>query len=232
MNHKILIIDDDAELCQLLRKCVSMENIDAAICHSGKEGLDTLIYDKFQLIVLDVMMTGMDGFDALKRIREISNIPVLMLTSKSESSDKVHGLKLGADDYLTKPFDIEEFTARVLSLIRRYTTLNSDINKTETCFSFKGMTLEYETRLVTVQGQPVELVGKEFDILYYCAKNQGKILTKQQIYENVWKETYAYDDSNIMAVISRLRKKIEPDIGKPMYIQTVKGVGYRFNREV
>lgn len=231
MNHKILIIDDDLELCQLLKKCVSKEKIDAVICPSGPSGLTALSQSEFQLIVLDVMMPGMDGFATLEAIREISSVPVLMLTSRTESGDKVRGLRSGADDYLTKPFDIEEFTARVVSLIRRYTMLNHDTNHHQV-LSFKGLSMDYETRAVSVNGEPVELVGKEFDILYYCARNQGKILTKQQIYEEVWKEPYAYDDSNIMAIISRLRKKIEQDSSHPTYLQTVKGVGYRFNREV
>lgn len=230
MNHKILIIDDDLELGQLLKKCVSKENIDAVIRPSGPSGLTALSQSEFQLIVLDVMMPGMDGFATLEAIREISRVPVLMLTSRTESGDKVRGLRSGADDYLTKPFDIEEFTARVVSLIRRYTMLNHAAD--HQVLSFKGLSMDYETRSVSVNGEPVELVGKEFDILYYCARNQGKILTKQQIYEEVWKEPYAYDDSNIMAIISRLRKKIEQDSSHPTYLQTVKGVGYRFNREV
>ncbi|MCM3701911.1 response regulator transcription factor [Paenibacillus macerans] len=231
MNHNILIIDDDLELGRLLKKCVSKENIDAVICPSGPSGLTALSQSEFQLIVLDVMMPGMDGFATLEAIREISSVPVLMLTSRTESGDKVRGLRSGADDYLTKPFDIEEFTARVVSLIRRYTMLNHTADQHQV-LSFKGLSMDYETRAVSVNGEPVELVGKEFDILYYCARNQGKILTKQQIYEEVWKEPYAYDDSNIMAIISRLRKKIEQDSSHPTYLQTVKGVGYRFNREV
>lgn len=232
MNSCILILDDDKELCRLLKKCVGKEGIDAVVCHLGKEGLDTLSRSDFQLIVLDVMMPDMDGFAVLEQIREISRVPVLMLTSRTDSADKVRGLRSGADDYLTKPFDVDEFTARVVSLIRRYTMLNPGADQAPSLLSFQGLTLDYEGRTVTVHGEAVELAGKEFDILYYCARNQGKILTKQQIYEEVWKEPYAYDDSNIMAIISRLRKKIEPDSGNPVYIQTVKGVGYRFNREV
>lgn len=232
MKNKVLIIDDDKELCALLKKCINIEGMDADVCYSGKEGVDKIHYADFHLVVLDVMMPGIDGFDTLEKIRQISRVPVLMLTSKSENSDKVRGLRSGADDYLTKPFDVDEFIARVLSLIRRYTTLNTGIDEESICLSFQGLMIDFESRIVTVGQEQLELPAKEFEILYYCAKNQGRILTKQQIYEEVWKEPYAYDDSNIMAVISRLRKKIEPDPGTPTYIQTVKGVGYRFNREV
>jgi DNA-binding response OmpR family regulator len=178
------------------------------------------------------MLPEMDGFQILEKIRSISAIPVLMLTAKTASADKVNGLRSGADDYLTKPFDVEEFIARVLSLIRRYTTLNNGHSEGPNRLSFQKLTIDLDTRIVhTGEGQ-VELHVKEFDILCYLAKNRGRILTKQQIYEEIWQEPYAYDDSNIMGYISKLRKQIEPDSNNPTYIQTVKGVGYRFSREV
>ncbi|MEK3914241.1 response regulator transcription factor [Paenibacillus sp. FSL H7-0331] len=232
MKSTILIIDDDKQLCQLLQKCVSNENIDAVVYHSGKDGLEALSRTEVQLIVLDVMMPGMDGFDTLAKIREISPVPVLMLTSRTESSDKVRGLRAGADDYLTKPFDVDEFIARVQSLIRRYTTLNAFSSEGGQKLSFQGLTIELDTCILTVNGQKVDLPAKEFEVLRYLAENQGRVLTKQQIYERVWQEPYAYDDANIMGYISRLRKKIEPDANNPTYIQTVKGMGYRFNRGV
>ena len=126
--------------------------------------------------------------------------------------------------------DDKELIARVLSLIRRYTRLNAIREQKK--LEYEGLTIDLDNRTAIVHGQPIELPPKEFDILLYCAQNQGRILTKQQIYEEVWKEPYVYDDGNIMALISKLRKKIEPDPGTPTYIQTVKGIGYRFNREV
>lgn len=162
----------------------------------------------------------------------MSSVPVLMLTAKTASSDKVNGLRSGADDYLTKPFDVDEFTARVLSLIRRYTTLNNGSIEKANRLIFQGLRIDIDNRIITVGEEPVELYAKEFNILCYLARNQGKILTKQQIYEEVWQEQYAYDDNNIMGYISKLRKSIEPDPNNPTYIQTVKGVGYRFSRDV
>jgi DNA-binding response OmpR family regulator len=230
-NYTILIVDDDQDLCRLLKKCVGRENIDAVICHTGKEGLEAILHTEFQLIVLDIMMPVLNGFATLEKIRAISPAPVLMLTSRAESRDKVLALRNGADDYMTKPFDVDEFTARVLSLIRRYTTLNTSAPKVKT-MEFTGLTIELENLIVNVNGREVQLPLKEFEILCYLAENQGKVLTKQQIYEHVWKEHYAYDDANIMGYISRLRKKIEVNTYGPMYIETIKGMGYRFNREV
>lgn len=232
MPNRVLIIDDDIELCQLLKKCVEKENNTAELAHTGTAGLKLALQGNYQLIVLDVMLPEMDGFQVLEKIRSISATPVLMLTAKTASTDKVNGLRSGADDYLTKPFVVEEFTARVLSLIRRYTTLNTGSVEENNRLSFQGLIIDLDTRVVIVGNKQVELHAKEFDILCYLAKNKGKILTKQQIYEEVWQEQYAYDDNNIMGYISKLRKSIEPDPNSPSYIQTVKGVGYRFSREV
>lgn len=232
MQKNILIIDDDIELCLLLKKCVEKENITAELAHTGIDGLKLALQGNYQLIVLDVMLPEMDGFQVLEKIRSISAIPVLMLTAKTASTDKVNGLRSGADDYLTKPFDVEEFIARVLSLIRRYTTLNNNASEKPHRLSFQKLTIDLDTRIVHIRDGQVELHAKEFDILCYLAKNQGRILTKQQIYEEIWQEPYVYDDNNIMGYISKLRKQIEPDPNNPTYIQTVKGVGYRFSREV
>ena len=186
--------------------------------------------DSYSLIILDVMLPDIDGFQILQKIRDTSNIPVLMLTAKSSEEDKVFGLRLGADDYLTKPFGINELLARVNSLIRRYTTLNpftADIDS----ISLKDMVIDKLNRTVTVKDIPVLLTGKEFDLLLFLASNKGRVFTKKQIYSQVWEEEYAFDDSNIMSFISKLRKKIEPDPDHPFYILTVRGVGYRFNKE-
>lgn len=232
MQKNILIIDDDIGLCQLLKKCVEKESLTADLVHTGTDGLNRLAQNNYHLIVLDIMLPGMDGFQVLQNIREMSAVPVLMLTAKTASTDKVNGLRSGADDYLTKPFNIEEFIARVLSLIRRYTTLNNSVIEEPHRLSFQKLTIDLDTRIVHIGDGQVELHAKEFDILCYLAKNQGRILTKQQIYEEIWQEPYAYDDNNIMGYISKLRKQIEPDPNNPTYIQTVKGVGYRFSREV
>ena len=232
---QVLIIDDDKELCALMKKCIEQENLSAVTAYSGIEGLQIIKENQnnngFSLIILDVMMPYMDGFQVLKKIREVSNIPVLMLTAKSNEEDKVLGLRLGADDYLTKPFNINELTARVHSLIRRYTTLNPAFSEETDCICLKDMTIDRGNRSVTVRGASVELTGKEFDLLVFFASNKGRIFTKKQIYTQVWEDEYAFDDSNIMSFISKLRKKIEPNPEQPFYVLTVRGVGYRFNKE-
>lgn len=230
--NKVLIIDDDKELCALMKKCIEQEKLSAVTVYNGIEGVRLIDENKdsYSLIILDVMLPDIDGFQILQKIRDKSNIPVLMLTAKSSEEDKVFGLRLGADDYLTKPFGINELLARVNSLIRRYTTLNpftADIDS----ISLKDMVIDILNRTVTVKDIPVLLTGKEFDLLLFLASNKGRVFTKKQIYSQVWEEEYAFDDSNIMSFISKLRKKIEPDPDHPFYILTVRGVGYRFNKE-
>lgn len=227
--NRVLIIDDDKELCSLIRQSILSENIAADFCNTGREGLGKLKEKDYQLVILDVMMPGIDGFETLEQIRKISSLPVLMFTSKNDSASKVRGLRSGADDYLTKPFDMDELTARIISLIRRYTLFNGQGGQQ---LDFDGLSIDLENRSITTANGTFELPPKEFDLLLFFAKNQGKILTKQRIYEEVWGEEYFYDDSNIMAIISRLRKKMEKTPGSPKYIQTIKGIGYRFNKEV
>ena len=230
MNN-VLIIDDDKELCALMTKCVEQENLSAIVAYNGIKGLRLIdeSKDSCSLIILDVMLPDIDGFQILKKIRDTSNIPVLMLTAKSNEEDKVFGLRLGADDYLTKPFSINELMARVNSLIRRYTTLNPFTADTDNIL-LKDMVIDKLNRTVSVKDIPVSLTGKEFDLLLFLASNKGRVFTKKQIYSQVWEEEYAFDDSNIMSFISKLRKKIEPDPDHPFYILTVRGVGYRFNK--
>lgn len=231
--NKVLIIDDDIELCALIKKCIEKENLSVSIANTGAAGLEIAIKEEsaFTLIILDIMLPDIDGFQILKKIRCANNIPVLMLTAKDDEEDKVFGLRLGADDYLTKPFGINELMARVNSLIRRYTTLNPVAGSEAATILLKDMVIDKVNRTVAVQNLLVELTGKEFDMLLFLASNKGRVFTKKQIYTQVWAEEYAFDDSNIMSFISKLRKKIEPNPEQPFYIQTIRGVGYRFNKE-
>ena len=176
--NKVLIIDDDKELCALMKKCIEQEKLSAVTVYNGIEGVRLIDENKdsYSLIIL-----------ILQKIRDTSNIPVLMLTAKSSEEDKVFGLRLGADDYLTKPFGINELLARVNSLIRRYTTLNpftADIDS----ISLKDMVIDKLNRTVTVKDIPVLLTGKEFDLLLFLASNKGRVFTKKQIYSQVWEE--------------------------------------------
>lgn len=227
----ILIVDDTETGREILEALLSLPVYQLAFACNGPEALAKAAELTPDLILLDVMMPGMDGFETLEEIRKENSLPILMFTSKNDSISKVRGLRAGADDYLTKPFDMDELIARIASLIRRYTRFNQQAGAIQK-LNFDGLQIDLENRSVTTSNGTFELPPKEFDLLLYCAKHQGKILTKQQIYEEVWGEEYFYDDSNIMAIISRLRKKLEVNPSSPKYIQTVKGIGYRFNKEV
>lgn len=230
--NKILIIDDDIDLCNLLKKQLKREGYDIVDCYDGEIGYRTFLNNRFELIILDVMLPKKNGFDVLSEIRKTSHIPVLMLTSKDLEIDKVTGLRLGADDYLTKPFSIFELLARVQSLIRRYTVFNQNKEEEVPDLSFKGLFISSSLREIKVNNKSIRLTAKEFDLLYFLASNQGKIYTREQLYRNVWKDEYCYDDNNIMSFISKLRKKIKNESMQIDYIETIHGVGYRFNLEV
>ncbi|MDI6619758.1 MAG: response regulator transcription factor [Clostridiales bacterium] len=230
MNNKVLIVDDDVQLAMLLKRLLEREGIDADLCSTGECALEYIGKKNYHLVVLDVMLPGINGFTVLERLRTISLVPVLMLTAEDESKDKVRGLRGGADDYLTKPFNMDEFVARVQSLVRRYTAFNHDTEDDQTPH-FQDLTIDPQTCQVVAHGKAVELPAKEFAVLLYLAQNHGRVRTKKQIYETVWEESYAYDDANLMGYISRIRKKIEQDPANPFFLQTVKGMGYRFNGE-
>ena len=228
MENKILIIDDDIDLCYLLKNYLMLENYNVTICNDGLSGVMEANANTYQLIILDIMLPNMNGFEVLTTIRKTNSVPVLMLTAKDSEVDKVSGLRLGADDYLTKPFLQNEFIARVQSLIRRYTIFNAKHEELDT-LSFKGLAINRLLRLVNVNNDAIKLTAKEFDLLLFLASNQGQVFTKEQIYNHVWREEYSYDDSNIMSFISKLRRKIKNAELDLDYIQTIHGVGYRFN---
>lgn len=228
MGHRILMIDDDKDLCYLQKNNLEAEGYDVTVRNNGISGLDEALSGNYQLVVLDIMLPGKSGFDVLTELRRTSNVPVLMLTAKDSEADKVSGLRLGADDYLTKPFSNSEFIARVASLLRRYTIFDSVREESNPCLTIGGLSINNETREVKVDDHSIELTAKEFDLLYFLANNKGRVFTKKQIYRAVWEDEYAFDDNNIMVHIRRLRKKIEPDPDNPVYVLTVWGVGYRF----
>ena len=228
---QILVIEDDIAVGNLITTTLEMENYQFRLAKTAKQGIMNVLSYNPDIMLLDLGLPDMDGLEVIKKVRSWSNIPIIVVSARSEDQDKVKALDLGADDYLTKPFDMDELIARIVSLIRRYTRFNGQ-DGTPQQLDFDGLKIDLENRSITTVNGTFELPPKEFDLLLFCAKNQGKILTKQRIYEEVWGEEYFYDDSNIMAIISRLRKKIEANPGSPKYIQTIKGIGYRFNKEV
>lgn len=230
LKQKILIIDDDMDLCRLLRNNLEQEGYHVCIRHDGAAGLQEAQSADYQLIILDIMLPHKNGYEVLEKIREKSFVPVLMLTARDSEGDKVSGLRMGADDYLTKPFSNSEFLARVSSLLRRYTVFNAADIPDKT-IAVGRLTINRAAREVSKDGLPLELTAKEFDLLLFFAENPGKVFTKKQIYRAVWKDEYAFDDNNIMVHIRRLRKKIEDNPESPEYILTVWGVGYKLGGE-
>ncbi|MCM3033030.1 response regulator transcription factor [Niallia sp. MER 6] len=229
-THKALIIDDDTELCKLLQNCLATAGTEADVAHTASNGISLFLNGHYHVAILDVMLPDINGFSLLEQIRQNSNIPILMLTAKGDETDKVKGLQLGADDYLTKPFGIREFLARIESLIRRNTILNAHDSKAlNSKLTFPTITFDADNRSVFIDSEFVKLTAKEFDLLYFLACNKGRIFTKSQLYNQVWHDEYAFDDNNIMSFISKLRKKIENPAKGLLFIETIRGVGYRFN---
>lgn len=223
---KLLIVDDDPDLLELLKNCMK-DKYEIDTGWNGTMAIHFLEQKRYSLVLLDVMLPGEDGFFVLKKIREKYAVPVILLTAKTSQSDKVNGLSIGADDYITKPFDIKELLARAESQIRRNTIFNNGLMKIEK-ICLPQITIDPTSKSVQMNEREIFLPCKEFDVLYFLASSPNQVFTKKQIYKSVWKDDYLYDDDNIMAVISKIRKKIEPDPSAPKFISTIRGVGYRF----
>lgn len=227
MNKNILVIDDDVELCSLLKQCLGNEGFKVNCLYDGKNVVSYMGSNDIDLIILDVMLPETDGFTVLKQVREVSDIPVLMLSAKSDEMNKVLGLRTGADDYITKPFGLSELIARVENLFRRCG--RSDVNNRNTkVLKFNDLEIDTEKCTAFKRKKFLQLTSKEYKLLCFMAENPGKVFTKKQIYNNVWEDDFVYDNNTIMALISRLRKKIEDNPDTPQYVQTVWGIGYRF----
>lgn len=228
--NTILLIDDDKDLCSIIKKYMDRAGYITHLSYTGSNGLHLAKELSCQLIILDIMLPDLHGFYLLSELRKTSTVPILMLTAIKEETDKLHGLRSGADDYLTKPFSMNELLARAEALIRRYTKFNCS-NPEPQILYLKTLSIDCNQRTVILNHKQIELTGLEFDLLYFLASHKGQIFTKKQLYTQVWGGEYAYDDNNIMSFLSKLRKKIEPDREHPFYIQTIRGVGYRFNQE-
>jgi DNA-binding response OmpR family regulator len=227
MAEKILVIDDKKEMTWLLERALSEEGYEVIVAHDGQEGLRQAYAFRPNLVLLDVMMPRMDGWDMLRRLREFSDVPVIMLTSVGTEDDKVHGLSIGADDYVTKPFGMQELKARIRAALRRAALAQSSESP---LLSFNGgeLTIDPASHTVTVRGQVVDLTPTEYRLLVYLAYNAGRVLTYNQILESVWGPGYDESLSNVKLYIWYLRRKIESDPADPVYIQTQRGVGYLF----
>ncbi|MDK0905221.1 response regulator transcription factor [Clostridium perfringens] len=225
-NKKVLIVDDEEHIRELIKFNLKKEGYDTEVAINGVEALNIIREIKFDLILLDLMLPEIDGLEVCKEIRrneETSDIPVMMITAKGEEFDKVLGLELGADDYITKPFSIRELMARVKALLRR-----SNVKKEENIIKFGDVVVNFKTREVTKGTENVELTLKEFELLKLLIKNKGNILTRELLLDKIWGYEYIGETRTVDVHIRHLRKKIESDDKNPQYIQTIRGVGYKF----
>lgn len=229
--YNILVCDDDKEIVEAISIYLSTEGYQVFKAYDGMEALSILKKEQIQLLLIDIMMLKLDGIRATMKLREQSNIPVIILSAKSEDADKILGLNIGADDYITKPFNPLELVARVKSQLRRYTTLNTaEGNKRETqgeLLIIDGLTLDNESKQVSVDGEEVRLTPIEFSILYFLMSHPGRVFSTSQIYEQIWEEE-AIGADNIVAVhIRHIREKIEINPKEPRYLKVVWGQGYK-----
>lgn len=229
---KVLVIEDDKSIADLLEIHLKDLNCEVTTNLDGSEGLKTATSEPFDLIVLDLMLPKVDGLEICKEVRRKDiYTPILMLTAKSEEMDKVLGLEVGADDYLTKPFSIREFIARAKAILRRVEAIQKEIGS-EADIKVNDLTIEASKRKVTLRGDRIDLTPKEFDLLHLLASHPGKTYTREQLLNILWGYQYNGYEHTVNSHINRLRSKIEPDISKPKYILTSWGVGYRFNEEI
>jgi DNA-binding response OmpR family regulator len=225
---KILIVEDDSDIAGLEKDFLETSGFDVVIENDGIRGMERALQDTFSLILLDLMLPGKDGMSVCREIRSKIDIPILMVTARTEDVEKVRGLGLGADDYITKPFSLAELVARVKSHIARYNRLTQNTNQKTDDIDTGWLKINHGTHRVFVNNTEISLTNKEYDLLYLLVKNAGMVLSKEQLYEKIWGEDTYGDIKTIVVHINHLREKIETNSEKPCHIQTVWGVGYRF----
>ncbi|MFD2211906.1 response regulator transcription factor [Virgibacillus halophilus] len=227
MNKKILIIEDDQSIAALERDYLEIEDFQVEIVADGKEGLDAALYQSFDLILLDLMVPNINGFEICKEIRKKTNIPILMVTAKNEDIDKIRGFGLGADDYIVKPFSPSELVARVKAHLGRYERLTqADAVKDE--IHVKGLKINLSSRQVFINEKEVAFTTKEFDLLSFFAQHPNQVFSKEELFERIWGLDAVGDNATVTVHVKKIRKKIEKDTSSPQYIQTMWGSGYRF----
>ena len=224
MSKNILVVDDDKDIRELVAIYLKTEGFNVKLAENGEEALALIEKNKFDLVILDVMMPKIDGLETLIKIRKNHIMPIIFLTAKNEEIDMIKGLTLGADDYIGKPFSSMELLARVKSQLRRYTVFNNSENSVIT---IDDLVIDTNMHMVTIEGKEVSLTPTEYKILELMCKNKNRVFTVEQIYENIWRDKYAIGDTSIMVHITKIRQKIEKDPKNPEYIKTVWGVGYK-----
>lgn len=225
---RILIVEDEEAIADLEKDYLELSDFEVEIEHTGDQGLEKALNENFDLVILDLMLPGMDGFEVCKKIREEKNIPILMVSAKKDDIDKIRGLGLGADDYMTKPFSPSELVARVKAHMARYDRLVGSNQKVNDIVEIRGIRIDKTARRVYVDGEEKTFTTKEFDLLTFLAENPNHVFTKEELFREIWDMDSIGDIATVTVHIKKIREKIEFDTAKPQYIETIWGVGYRF----
>jgi DNA-binding response OmpR family regulator len=226
---KILIIEDELEIAELEKDYLEMSDFEVEIADNGDTGLEKALSGEYSLIICDIMLPGsVDGYEICKRVREVSNIPILMVSAKKDDFDKVRGLGLGADDYITKPFSPSELVARVQAHLSRYERLVGGKNEQNQVLEIRGLKIDISDRRVYVNGEEKIFTTKEFDLLAFLARNPNKSFTKDELFKEVWQMDSNGEVATVTVHVKKIREKIEINPQQPQYIETIWGVGYRF----
>ena len=225
---KILIIEDEESIAELEKDYLELSGFEVEIAGDGDTGLDRALNEEFDLIILDLMLPGTDGFDICRRVREVKNTPIIMVSAKKEDIDKIRGLGLGADDYMTKPFSPSEMVARVKAHLARYERLIGSGMPANDVIEIRGLKIDKTARRVWVNGEEKNFTTKEFDLLAFLAQNPNHVFTKEELFSRIWDMESVGDIATVTVHIKKIREKIEFNTAKPQYIETIRGVGYRF----
>ncbi|MBO4845205.1 MAG: response regulator transcription factor [Lachnospiraceae bacterium] len=228
MNKRVLIVEDEVAIADLEKDYLELSGFDVAIENAGDSGLKRALDEDFNIIVLDLMLPGVDGFEVCKKIREKKDVPIIMVSAKKEDIDKIRGLGLGADDYITKPFSPSELVARVKAHLSRYERLINSNQKVNDVIEIRGIKIDKTARRVYVDGEEKAFTTKEFDLLTFLAENPNHVYTKEELFREIWDMDSFGDIATVTVHIKKIREKIEIDTAKPQYIETIWGVGYRF----
>ena len=225
---RILIIEDEEAIADLEKDYLELSGFEVKICNTGDEGLQTALREEFDLIVLDLMLPGLDGFEVCKKIREEKNIPIIMVSAKKEDIDKIRGLGMGADDYMTKPFSPSELVARVKAHLARYDRLTGSAAEKNKVIEIRGLKIDTTARRVWVNGEERTFTTKEFDLLTFLASHPNHVYSKEELFREIWDMESIGDIATVTVHIKKIREKVEVDTSNPQYIETIWGVGYRF----
>ena len=225
---RILIVEDEVAIADLEKDYLELSGFEVEIENDGTKGLERALHEEFDLFILDLMLPGVDGFEICKKIREIKNTPILMVSAKKDDIDKIRGLGLGADDYVTKPFSPSELVARVKAHLARYERLIGSNMPQNDIIEIRGIKIDKTARRVWVNGEEKQFTTKEFDLLTFLAENPNHVFTKEELFRKIWDMESIGDIATVTVHIKKIREKIEYDTSKPQYIETIWGVGYRF----